>query len=80
MGNIEPYRRDMNQLSVDFDRIVTENEVNIYAFCEGKPMEQEVRYVLVEMWFMYTRDGLILLGTDMFILGSIIGLGNFGGV
>ncbi len=43
MGNIEPYRRDMNQLSVDFDRIVTENEINIYAFCEGKPMEQEVR-------------------------------------
>jgi hypothetical protein len=43
MGNFEPYRRDMNQLSVDFDRIVTENEINIYAFCEGKPMEQEVR-------------------------------------
>ncbi|CAK9195230.1 unnamed protein product [Sphagnum troendelagicum] len=41
MGNIEPYRRDMNQLSVDFDPIVTENEINIYAFCEGKPMEQE---------------------------------------
>ncbi|CAM6001176.1 unnamed protein product [Sphagnum balticum] len=41
MGNIEPYRRDMNQLSIDFDRIVTENEINIYAFCEGKPMEQE---------------------------------------
>jgi hypothetical protein len=42
MGNIEPYRRDMNQLSVDFDGIVTENKINIYAFCEGKPMEQEV--------------------------------------
>ncbi len=42
MGNIEPYRRDMNQLSVDFDHIVTENEINIYAFCEGRPMEQEV--------------------------------------
>ncbi|CAN5954589.1 unnamed protein product [Sphagnum jensenii] len=41
MANIEPYRRDMNLLSVDFDRIVTENEINIYAFCEGKPMEQE---------------------------------------
>jgi hypothetical protein len=37
-------------------------------------------FVLVKMWFMYTRDGLIFLGTDMFILGSIIGLGNFGGV
>jgi len=36
--------------------------------------------VLVEMWFVYTRNGLIFLGTDMFILGSKIGLGNFGGV
>jgi triacylglycerol esterase/lipase EstA (alpha/beta hydrolase family) len=43
MGNIEPYRRDMNQLSVDFDRIVTENEINIYVFCEGKLMGEEVR-------------------------------------
>ncbi|CAK9195232.1 unnamed protein product [Sphagnum troendelagicum] len=41
MGNIEPYRRDMNQLSVDFDRIVTENEISIYAFCEGQPMKHE---------------------------------------
>ncbi|KAH8950442.1 hypothetical protein BDL97_10G085300 [Sphagnum fallax] len=41
MGNIKPYSREMNQLSVDFDRIVTENEINIYAFCEGKAMEQE---------------------------------------
>jgi hypothetical protein len=36
--------------------------------------------VLVEMWFMYTHDDLILLVTDLFILGSVIGLGNFGGV
>jgi len=43
MGNIKPYRRDMNQLSIDFDRIVAENEINIFAFCEGKPMGQEVR-------------------------------------
>jgi len=36
--------------------------------------------VLVEMWFMYTHDGLIFLGTELFILGSEIGPGNFGGV
>ncbi len=36
--------------------------------------------MLVEMWFMYTRDGLILLGTELFNLGSKIGPGNFGGV
>ncbi len=26
--------------------------------------------MLVEMWFTYTREGLILLGTELFILGS----------
>jgi hypothetical protein len=41
MGNIEPYRRDMNQLSVDFDDIVNGNKISIYAFSEGKPMDQE---------------------------------------
>ncbi len=41
MGNMKPYRRDMDQLSVDFDRIVT--DISIYAFCEGKAMEEEVR-------------------------------------
>ncbi|CAM6028482.1 unnamed protein product [Sphagnum balticum] len=40
MDNIRPWQRDMEQLSVDFDRIVTENEISIYAFCEGRPMEQ----------------------------------------
>ncbi|CAK9870248.1 unnamed protein product [Sphagnum jensenii] len=47
MENIKPYRRDMNQLSVDFDDIVNENKINIYAFSEGKPMDQE-QEVLVE--------------------------------
>ncbi|KAH8932797.1 hypothetical protein BDL97_19G094100 [Sphagnum fallax] len=47
MGNIEPYRRDMNQLSVDFDDIVNGNKISIYAFSEGKPMDQE-EGVLVE--------------------------------
>ncbi|CAK9876702.1 unnamed protein product [Sphagnum jensenii] len=40
MYNIRPWQRDMEQLSVDFDCIVTENEISIYAFCEGRPMEQ----------------------------------------
>ncbi len=42
MDNIRPWQRDMEQLSVDFDRIVTENEIIIYAFGEGRPMEQVV--------------------------------------
>ncbi|CAM6027687.1 unnamed protein product [Sphagnum balticum] len=40
MDNIRPWQRDMEELSVEFDSIVTENEINIYAFCEGRPMEQ----------------------------------------
>jgi hypothetical protein len=42
MDNIKPEQRDMEQLSVNFDRIVEENEISIYGFCEGKPMEQMV--------------------------------------
>jgi len=38
MDNIQPWQRDMEWLSVDFDAIVSENEINIYAFCEGRPM------------------------------------------
>jgi len=38
MDNIQPWQRDMEWLSVDFDDIVNENEINIYAFCEGRPM------------------------------------------
>jgi hypothetical protein len=47
MDNIRPWQRDMEQLSEDFDRIVTENKISIYAFGEGRPMEQVVR-----MWWM----------------------------
>jgi hypothetical protein len=42
MDNIRPWQRDMEQLSVDFDPIVIENEINVYAFCEGRPMPQVV--------------------------------------
>jgi len=43
MDNIRPWQRDMEQLSVDFDPIVIENEINVYAFCEGRPTAQVVR-------------------------------------
>jgi hypothetical protein len=42
MENIHPGQRDMEQLSGDFDHVVQENEISIYAFCEGRPMEQVV--------------------------------------
>jgi hypothetical protein len=42
MDNIRPWQRDMEQLSEDFHRIVTKNEIIIYAFCEGRPMEKVV--------------------------------------
>ncbi len=42
MDNIRPWQRDMEQLSVDFDSIVTENEITIYAFCEGRAMDRVV--------------------------------------
>jgi hypothetical protein len=32
----------MEQLSVYFDEIAAENRINIYAFCEGRPMKQVV--------------------------------------
>ncbi len=42
IDNIQPWQRDMEQLSVDFDDIVAENRINIYAFCEGRRMKQVV--------------------------------------
>jgi hypothetical protein len=38
VDNTLPGQRDMEQLSVDFEDIVNENKINIYAFCEGRPM------------------------------------------
>ncbi len=54
MDNIQPWQRDMEQLSVDFDRIVTENEINVYAFCEGRRMEQAVRMCWMK-WIFATK-------------------------
>jgi hypothetical protein len=39
MDNIQPWQRDMEQLSVDFDGIVEEKKFNIDVFCEGEPMD-----------------------------------------
>jgi triacylglycerol esterase/lipase EstA (alpha/beta hydrolase family) len=54
MDNIQPWQRDMEQLSVDFDDIVNENKINIYAFCEGRPMEQVVRMCWMK-WIFATK-------------------------
>ncbi len=43
MENIQPWQRDMEQLTLDFDCIVTDNKINIYAFGEGRQMEKVVR-------------------------------------
>ncbi len=42
IDNIRPWQQDMEQLSVDFGFVVAEGEINIYAFCEGRPMAQLV--------------------------------------
>jgi len=59
MDNIQPGLRDMEQLSVDFDRIVEENEIGVYAFCEGRPMEQMVRICCMEWIFCNQTPGMI---------------------
>jgi len=51
MHNIQPWKRDMEELSVEFDGIVTENEINIYAFCEGRPIKQVVRICWMKWTF-----------------------------
>jgi hypothetical protein len=53
MDNIQPWQQDMEQLSVDFDGIVNENEISIFAFCEGRPMEQ----LVCMYWMRLNRVG-----------------------
>ncbi len=48
MDNIQPWQRDMEELSVD---IVNGNKINIYAFCEGRPMEQVVDMCWMKLIF-----------------------------
>jgi hypothetical protein len=59
MDNIQPWQRDMEQLSVDFDGIVNENEINIYAFCEGRPMEHVVRTCWMK-WIFCNQTPLMI--------------------
>jgi hypothetical protein len=42
MDNIRLWKRDMEWLLVDFDPIVIENEINVCAFCDGRPTAQLV--------------------------------------
>jgi hypothetical protein len=42
----------MEQLSGDFDHVVQENEISIYAFCEGRPMDQVVRMSWMKWIFL----------------------------
>jgi hypothetical protein len=51
MDNIRPWQQDMEELSVDFDDIVDGYKINIYGFCEGRPMEQVVRMCLMKLIF-----------------------------
>ncbi len=81
MDNIQPWQRDMEWLSVDFDDIVNENKINIYAFCEGRPMEDVVRTCWMKWTFATKHLWCIdVFGAEMCILGSMTGLGNFGEV
>ncbi len=59
MENIRPWQRDMEELSVDFDDIVNENKINIYAFCEGRPMEQVVR--MCWMKWIFCNQTLVMI-------------------
>jgi hypothetical protein len=81
MGNIRPGEQDMQCLSVDFDDIVTENEIIIRAFYEGRPTGDVVR-MCWRKWILQvnTCDVLMLFGADLCNLGSMTGLGNSGGL
>jgi hypothetical protein len=59
MDNIQPWQRDMEELSVDFDDIVNRNKINIYAFCEGRPMEQVVRMCWMK-WIFCNQTPLMI--------------------
>jgi hypothetical protein len=58
VDNIRPWKRDMEQLSVDFDCIVNENKINIYAFCEGRPLNA-VRMCWIKWIFCNLRMDVV---------------------
>jgi hypothetical protein len=51
MDNIQPLKRDMEKLTVDFDEIANDKNINVYAFCEGRRMEPVVSMCLVKWNF-----------------------------
>jgi hypothetical protein len=42
MENVQPLQLKMENLSTTFDAIAEEFSINVYAFVEGKPMEDVV--------------------------------------
>ncbi len=42
MKHLKPFPQGMEDLSVDFERISQENTILVYAFTEGKPLEDLV--------------------------------------
>jgi len=80
VDNIRPWQRDMEQLSVDFDDIVNENKINIYMLFVRAG--QWMWYVCVGWnWFFPTKhlSCFDVVWCWMCNLGSMTGLGNFGG-
>jgi hypothetical protein len=59
MDNMQPWQRDMEELSVHFDDIANANKINIYAFCEGRPMEQVVRISWMK-WIFYNQPPVMI--------------------
>jgi hypothetical protein len=49
----------MEDLSMYFYLIVTENEIIIYAFCEGRPMEQVVHMCWMK-WIFCNQTPVML--------------------
>ncbi len=75
MDNIQDWNRDMGDLSVDFDLIVNENKINIYAFCEGRPTN------VVRMCWMnwiFCNCSMMYFAAEMCRLGCMTGLGKIG--
>jgi hypothetical protein len=59
MDDIAPGEQDMEWSSFTFDHVVIENKINIYAFCEGRPMEQGVRMCCMK-WIFCNQTPVML--------------------
>jgi hypothetical protein len=77
MDNIQPGQQDIEWLSMDFDHIVNENEINIYAFCEGRQMN--VVCMCYMKWIFCNLWCFDVVGCWNVSFGFYeTGLGNFG--